>query len=153
MHVTDTRPAPRPTRRKTDARSSGIALAPDTLAALRVRRNLPAVRYFLGTGLLLAASGVLLHLALGSMWALPAMVLYGSLLTTAAYALSHETAHRTAFTSTRRGVLHYLADLHRRAGLIGDWRTRSITITPGCAASMRRFPGGCRCAHAGISTN
>jgi len=46
---------------------------------------------------LLLATGYLMHLAQGTAWYLPMLVIYGSAIAVPAYALSHECAHGTAF--------------------------------------------------------
>jgi fatty acid desaturase len=67
-----------------------------TLKGLMKRSDAPGL-YFLGVWLaLLVSAGVGIHLARGSLWIVPAVVVYGLVLGFA-YAPSHECAHGTAF--------------------------------------------------------
>lgn len=86
-----TRPAP------THAASSGVTLERKLHKDLGARSDRPGLLYLLRWGLALLLTGALVWLALGSLWVWPAMVVYGTVLTVPAYALSHETAHGTAF--------------------------------------------------------
>jgi fatty acid desaturase len=100
------------TDQRTDARSSGVSMDPARLKALAMKRNGPAMGYLAATLAFLGGSGYVLHLSLESLWVLPAMLTYGGILTTSAYALSHETSHRTAFESRWvNDVLFFLASL------------------------------------------
>ena len=85
----------------TNAASSGIRLDKKTLKHLMRRGDLPGLRYLALWAMLLAASGLLLQLSFArGLWAiLPAMILFGTLLTVPSYAISHECAHGTAFRS------------------------------------------------------
>lgn len=97
---------------RTDAESSGVSIEPHRLKALASRRDGPAFIYLAANLALLAGSGYLLHLSLASLWAAPAMLAYGSTLATAAYALSHEALHRTAFkTRWLNDALFFLTSL------------------------------------------
>jgi len=81
----------------TNAASSGIRLERKLLKALAKRSDKPGL-VFLGLwALSLVATGYLVYLALGTVWVYPAMFVYGTILTLSAYAMSHETAHGTAF--------------------------------------------------------
>jgi fatty acid desaturase len=68
------------------------------LADLNRRSNARGLRHLAGHGALLLATGMLLGLAIGSWWLVPATVLHGVALI-ALFAPLHETIHRTAFTS------------------------------------------------------
>ena len=81
----------------TNAASSGIHLDRKTLKSLVQRSDVPGLKW-LGLWILcLIISGYLLHLSLSTWWVVPAIFLYGSVLTLSGYALSHECAHGTAF--------------------------------------------------------
>lgn len=79
--------------------SSGVQLDKKTLKRLCRRSDRPGLVYLGLWALFLAGSGALLQFSLGGWAVVPAMILYGSVLTVPAYALSHETAHGTAFRS------------------------------------------------------
>ena len=81
----------------TNAASSGIVMDNKALKRLMRHSDAPGLRYLALWLLMLLGSGTLVHLALDS-WALvPALVLYGTILTVPSYSLSHECAHGTAF--------------------------------------------------------
>jgi fatty acid desaturase len=71
---------------------------------------------------MLAATGTLLWLSLGTLWAIPATLAYGAVLTVPAYSLSHECAHGTAFRSRwlnetclwLGSLIYYEEPYHRR---------------------------------------
>ena len=81
----------------TNASSSGVHLDKKTLKALTRRSDRPGLIYLAIWLALLAGSGLLLHLALGGWAVVPAMLLYGTILTVPAYSISHESSHGTAF--------------------------------------------------------
>lgn len=81
----------------TNAASSGVVLDRKALKALARRSDRPGLVWLGQWLLLLAATGAVLYLTLGSWWMLPAMLAYGTVLTLPSYALSHECAHGTAF--------------------------------------------------------
>ena len=81
----------------TTAGTSGVRIDKKTLKALMRRSDRPGLAYLGLWALFLAGSGALLALSLGTWAVVPAMVLYGSVLTVPSYALSHECAHGTAF--------------------------------------------------------
>ena len=83
----------------TNAASSDVSLPKKQLKELMRRSNRHAFFFLAGNGALLLATGFLLHLSLWSWWTIPALLLYGGILATASYALSHECAHGTAFRS------------------------------------------------------
>ncbi len=86
-----------PSYQATNAASSGVKLDKKTLKAIAQRSDRPGLRYLaLWAGGLLC-TGALVWLSLGSPWLWPAMLVHGILLTVPAYAMSHETAHGTAF--------------------------------------------------------
>jgi fatty acid desaturase len=81
----------------TDAQSSGVVFDERQLKALARRSDGPGLRH-LGLWIsMLIGSGFLLHLSLGGAAVVPAMVLFGTVLTIPAYSLSHECSHGTAF--------------------------------------------------------
>ena len=69
-----------------------------TLKGLMKRANAPGLYFLAVWGVLLAGAGVWIHLARGTAWLVPAVVVYGLVLGFA-YAPSHECAHGTAFRS------------------------------------------------------
>ena len=81
----------------TNAASSAIRLDRKRLRALAARSDRPGLIYLAQWFALLAGTGYLVWSALGSGWAWPAMFAHGVLLTVPVYAISHETAHGTAF--------------------------------------------------------
>ena len=81
----------------TNAASSGIRLERKSLKALAKRSDIPGLVFLAQWVLSLVATGYLVYLTLGTFWVYPAMIIYGSMLTLSAYAMSHETAHGTAF--------------------------------------------------------
>jgi fatty acid desaturase len=73
------------------------ALVPrERLRALGQRRDAPALLFLCAHLLALAASGYLLHRALGTWWAVPAIILHGVVIVHL-FAPFHETTHGTAF--------------------------------------------------------
>ncbi|RZO13916.1 MAG: hypothetical protein EVB04_07500 [Candidatus Thioglobus sp.] len=83
----------------TDAASSGITLERKTLKALCRRSDLPGLIYLGKWALALVISGYGVYLALGTTWVWLAALIYGTVLSVPVYAMSHETAHGTAFRS------------------------------------------------------
>jgi fatty acid desaturase len=81
----------------TNAASSGVRLDPKVIKSLRRRKNRPGLVFLLQWGLGLALTGQLVWLAMGTEWVWLAMLVHGGMLTLPAYALSHETAHGTAY--------------------------------------------------------
>ena len=81
----------------TNAASSGITLDRRRLRSLAARSDRPGLVYLAQWLASLTGSGFLVWSALGSGWVWPAMFAHGVLLAVPAYALSHETAHGTAF--------------------------------------------------------
>ena len=106
----------------TNAASSGIALDRRRLKELSIRSDVPGILYLAQWAGLLLATGGLVWLSLGTWWVWPAMVMYGVFLTVPAYALSHETAHGTAFRSRWlnevvlwvTSLIYFEEPLHRR---------------------------------------
>ena len=106
----------------TNAASSGVTLDRKTLKAIARRSDGPGLVYLAcwGTGLIVTGSFV--WLSLGTWWMWPAMCVHGVVLSVPAYAISHETAHGTAFRSHWLnetvlwiGSLIYMEEpLHRR---------------------------------------
>ena len=106
----------------TNAASSGVKLEKKTLKSLVSRSDKPGLIYLFQWLALLTLTGSLVWLALGSIWLWPAMFLHGVALTVPAYAISHETAHGSAF-KTRwlnevvfwfSSLLYLEEPLHRR---------------------------------------
>ncbi|WP_420732238.1 fatty acid desaturase [Hwanghaeella sp. 1Z406] len=81
----------------TNAKSSGVSLPRSSLKQLATRRDVPGLLWLAWWVTSLMLSGAALAVTLGSWLVVPAMIVYGSLLALPAYALSHETAHGTAF--------------------------------------------------------
>ena len=81
----------------TNAASSAIRLDRKRLRALAARSDRPGLIYLAQWFASLAGTGYLVWSALGSGWVWPAMFTHGVLLTVPVYAISHETAHGTAF--------------------------------------------------------
>ncbi|MDX1575766.1 MAG: fatty acid desaturase [Kiloniellales bacterium] len=81
----------------TTPESSGVSLDHKALKRLARRSDRPGLIYLGLWALFLAGSGALLFFSYGTWGVVPAMILYGSILTVPAYALSHECAHGTAF--------------------------------------------------------
>jgi fatty acid desaturase len=81
----------------TTPESSGVSLDRKALKQLSRRSDRPGLITLGLWALLLAGSGALLFFSLGTWGVVPATILYGSILTVPAYALSHECAHGTAF--------------------------------------------------------
>jgi fatty acid desaturase len=81
----------------TNAASSGVALDRKRLKSIAHRTDKPGLIYLAQWVCGLAVTGALVALGLGTPWVWPAMAVHGILLTVPAYALSHETAHGTAF--------------------------------------------------------
>ena len=106
----------------TDAASSGITLDRKTLKALCRRSDLPGLIFLCKWALALVISGYGVYLALGTTWVWLAALIYGTVLSVPVYAMSHETAHGTAFRSRWLNetvmwicALFYLEEpLHRR---------------------------------------
>lgn len=73
-----------------------IGLDRSVVQALCRRSDTKGLIYFLGWLALTIGAGFLLHLSLGSLLVVPAMMLYGAILVFS-YPMSHETAHGTAF--------------------------------------------------------
>jgi fatty acid desaturase len=83
----------------TDAASSGITLERRTLKTLCRRSDLPGLIYIVKWAAALLISGYGVYVALGTVWVSPAVLVYGTILSVPVYAMSHETAHGTAFRS------------------------------------------------------
>ncbi len=81
----------------TNAASSGIRIDKKRLKQLARRSDRPGLIYLAQWAGFLLCTGGLVWFTLGTWWVLPAMFLHGIFLTVPAYALSHETAHGTAF--------------------------------------------------------
>lgn len=81
----------------TGAASSGVTLERPRLKAIARRTDWPGLIYIAQWLALLAVTGTGVWMATGTLWVWPAMFAHGVLLAVPAYALSHETAHGTAF--------------------------------------------------------
>ncbi len=106
----------------TNAASSGVKLDRKIIKELSRRSDTPGLIYlaqWLGS---LLATGYLVWLSLGTWWVWPAMVVYGTFLCVPTYAISHETAHGTAFRSRWlneavlwvTSLIYFEEPLHRR---------------------------------------
>lgn len=82
---------------RTNAASSGVKLNARVVQGLSARTDLPGLRYLAQWVAILVATGALVVWSIGSLWMWPAMLIYGIVLCVPAYAMSHETAHGTAF--------------------------------------------------------
>ena len=111
-----------PEHAPTNAASSGVTLDRKTLKAIARRSDGPGLVYLARWGAGLLVTGAFVWLSLGTWWLWPAMFVHGVLLSVPAYAISHETAHGTAFRShwlnetvLWTGSLIYMEEpLHRR---------------------------------------
>ena len=81
----------------TNAASSGVHLERKTLKSLCRRSDTPGLVFLAKWMLSLLLTGYLVHLAMGSAWLWPALFVYGTVISLPAYAMSHESAHGTAF--------------------------------------------------------
>ena len=82
---------------RTNAASSGVKLNARVVKDLAARSDRPGLLYLAKWAGLLGMTGALVLWALGTIWMWPAMLIYGIILCVPAYAISHETAHGTAF--------------------------------------------------------
>ena len=85
--------------KRTNAASSDLELDRKTMKSLLKRSDRLGLIWLAKWLLLLAVTGYLLHLSMGSYWLIPALIVYGTVLTLPMYAMSHECAHGTAFRS------------------------------------------------------
>jgi fatty acid desaturase len=83
----------------TNAASSHVTLGKKELKAIAARSDRPGLIYLSQWGVALALTGTLIWASMGTLWVWPAMFVYGIVLSVPAYAMSHETAHGTAFRS------------------------------------------------------
>ncbi len=81
----------------TNAASSGVQLERKNIRVLCKRSDRPGLVFLAKWIPSLLFSGYLVHMAMDSLWLWPAMFVYGSIISLPAYALSHESAHGTAF--------------------------------------------------------
>ncbi|MEO8857942.1 MAG: fatty acid desaturase [Burkholderiaceae bacterium] len=96
----------------THAASSGVKIDRKLQQTLAARSDRPGLVYLAQWFACLLTTGGLVWLARGSLWVWPAMLVYGTMLTVPAYALSHETAHGTAFrTRWLNETLFWLSSL------------------------------------------
>ncbi len=106
----------------TNAASSGVRLDKKSLKIIARRSDRPGLLYLAQWIVGLILTGMLVGMALGSVWVWPAMFVHGVLMTVPAYALSHEAAHGTAFRTRRlnevvfwvSSLLYMEEPLHRR---------------------------------------
>lgn len=84
---------------RTNAASSDLELDRKTMKSLLKRSDKPGLIWLAKWACLMAVTGYLLHLAMGTNWLIPALIVYGTVLTLPMYAMSHECAHGTAFRS------------------------------------------------------
>lgn len=81
----------------TNAASSGVKLDKKAFKAIAARSDWPGILYLAQWMVALIVTGAVVWATLDTWWIWPAMFLYGVVLTVPAYAMSHETAHGTAF--------------------------------------------------------
>ncbi len=81
----------------TNAASSGINLDRKTIKALCRRSDRPGVVFLVKWALSLLVTGYGVHLTMDNPWLWLAMFVHGSVIGLPAYAMSHESAHGTAF--------------------------------------------------------
>lgn len=106
----------------TNARSSGIKLDRPTVKALQTRSDRPGLIYLAQWTALLGLTGTGVWFAMDTLWVWPAMLVHGIVLMVPAYAMSHETAHSTAFKTKRlneavlwvTSLIYMEEPLHRR---------------------------------------
>ena len=106
----------------TNAASTGIRIDRKRLKGLARRSDAPGLTYLAVWGVALAVTGYGVWSALGTAWVWPAMLVYGVTMSVPSYALSHETAHGTAFRTRRlnetvfwfTSLLYGEEPLHRR---------------------------------------
>ena len=106
----------------TNAASTGVRIERKRLKALARRSDRPGLAYLATWAVLMALTGGLVWLALGTLWVWPAMFVHGVVLTVPTYSMSHETAHGTAFRTRRlneavfwiASLLYGEEPLHRR---------------------------------------
>lgn len=106
----------------TNAASSGITLDRAQLKSLVRRSDRPGLVCLIKWIFALLVSGYGVYLALGGWWVWPAMFIYGSIMGLPAYAMSHETAHGTAFRTRWlnemlfwiTSLIYFEEPLHRR---------------------------------------
>ena len=106
----------------TNAASTGIRIDRRHLKSLSRRSNAPGLTYLAVWGAALAVTGTGVWLALDTAWVWPAMFVFGVTMSVPSYALSHETAHGTAFRTRRlnetvfwlTSLLYGEEPLHRR---------------------------------------
>ncbi len=85
--------------RPTNASSSGIRIDKKAMKAIARRSDVPGLLYLLQWGIMLGVTGIGVHFAWGTWWIIPAMLAYATVFCVPVYAISHETAHGTAFKS------------------------------------------------------
>jgi fatty acid desaturase len=81
----------------TNAASSGITLDRKNIKALCRRSDQPGLKFLVKWVASLLVTGYLVHLSKGSPWLWPALIVYGTVISRPWYAMSHESAHGTAF--------------------------------------------------------
>ena len=81
----------------TNAASTGIRIDRKRLKSLARRSDVPGLTYLAVWFAAMAATGALVWFALGTLWVWPAMFVFGVVMSVPSYAMSHETAHGTAF--------------------------------------------------------
>ncbi len=81
----------------TNAASSGINLDKKIMKNFAKRSDLPGLIFLLKIFLILILLGIFVYQSLGTLWLIPAELLFGTVLTVSMYSLSHEAAHGTAF--------------------------------------------------------
>jgi Fatty acid desaturase len=83
----------------TNAASSGIKLDKKIMKKFAKRSDVPGILFLIKLFLVLMLLGFFVYESIGTLWLIPAELLYGTVLTVSMYSLSHEAAHGTAFKS------------------------------------------------------
>ncbi|MEM9499003.1 MAG: fatty acid desaturase, partial [Pseudomonadota bacterium] len=84
---------------RTNAASSGVRIDARTVKDLSARSDWPGLIYLAKLAVCLVLTSWAVLASVGTFWILPAMCLQGIVLCVPSYAISHETAHGTAFRS------------------------------------------------------
>lgn len=96
----------------TNAASSGVELDRKIVKGLSRRSDKPGLIYVAKWFATLLITGYLVYLSLDTVWLWPAMFVYGTVIALPGYAMSHETAHGTAFrTRWLNETLYWISSL------------------------------------------
>jgi len=83
----------------TNAASSGVTLDRKQMKALMRRSDRPGLIWLAQWAAMLGAGAYAIHTTMGTWWVVPVFLAYSIVLAVPSYALSHESAHGTAFRS------------------------------------------------------